>query len=110
MGDVMRDGGMLKFYSLRNVAQKPLMPAEKLVLSGQAYFDYRTIGVQRMYAAAGADRRIDLLVRARNTIVPHDCAFVMINDEQYRIDAQQRIKDDVDLTLVRLEDRYDVAE
>ena len=106
----MRDGGILKFYSLRNVAEKPLMPVEKLVPSGQAFFDYRTIGVNRLYAAAGADRQIDLLVRAYNTLVPYDCAFVVIDDVQYRIDAQQRMKDDVDLTLIRLEDRYDIED
>lgn len=106
----MRDAGLLKFYSLRNISEPPLMPVEKLVVSGQAFFVYRTIGVNRLYAAAGADRRIDLLVRALNTFVPADCAFVVIGGEQYRIDAQQRIKDDVDLTLVRLEDRYDVED
>lgn len=106
----MRDAGLLRFYSLRNVAEKPLMPVEKLVCSGQAFFTYRTIGVTRLYAAAGADRRIDLLVRAKNAVVPTDCAFVVIDGEQYRIDAQQRVKDDVDLTLVRLNERYDVEE
>lgn len=101
---------MLRFYSLRNIAEPPRMPAEKLVCSGQAYFTFRTVGVTRLYAALGADHRIDLLVRAKNAVVPSDCAFVVIDGEQYRIDAQQRVKDDADLTLVRLEDRYDVAE
>lgn len=106
----MRDGGILKLYELTETQTAGFMPQEELVLKGSAFFSYRTIGVNRMYAALGANRQIDLLVRCWNTQLPLDAKFVIIDGIQYRIDVAQPMEDAVDLTLVRLEDFYDVAE
>lgn len=116
----MREGGLLTIYSLQNIAtRKGGMPQEKLVTEGTAYFSYRTIGVSRMYAALGANREIELLVRCWNTELPDEGKFVTLDGKtdsdgnllQYRIDIAQPIVDEdaLDLTLVRLEDFYDVA-
>lgn len=109
----MREGGLLTIYSLQNIAQKGFMPTEKLVSEGAAYFSYRTIGVTRMYAALGANREIEVLVRCWNTELPQEGKYVTLDgsDVQYRIDIAQPIVDEdaVDLTLVRLEDFFDVA-
>lgn len=108
----MRDDGLLTFYQLTNIALPGRMPVEKLVSSGQAYYSRRTVGVTRMYAAAGANRDFDLLVRCHNTpTVPDGAKFVILEDgNQYRIDAVQEMVelDAVDLTLVRLEAFFDV--
>ena len=73
----------------------------------QAYYSRKTVGVTRLYAAAGASRDFDLLVRCHNTpTVPEGAKYVILEDrKQYRIDAVQEIVelDAVDLTLVRLE-------
>lgn len=106
----MRDGGKLSICSLQNVAEPGFMPREALVVETEAFFSYREIGVTRMYAALGANRQIDLLVRAWATSLDRDWKFVIIDGEQFRIDAAQPVGDAVDLTLVRLEDFYDVAE
>ena len=106
----MRDGGILELYELTETQTAGFMPKEELALKGKAFFSYRTIGVNRMYAALGANRQIDLLVRCWNTSLPLDAKFVIIDGAQYRIDVAQPMEDAVDLTLVRLEDFYDVAE
>lgn len=116
----MRDDGLLTFYELANTAQPGRMPVEKLVAIEDAYYGRMTVGVTRYYAAAGANRDFDTLVRCYNTpSVPkasdgiHNAQYVILEDGlQYRIDfAQERVDiDAVDLTLARLEDFYDVAD
>jgi hypothetical protein len=109
----MRDDGILTFYKLSNVASPGRMPVETLVSAGTAYYGRRNVGVTRMYAAAGANREFDLLVRCHNTPdVPDKAQYVILEDgKQYRIDFVQQNPelDAVDLTLVRLEANYDVA-
>ena len=110
---MMRDEGMLIFYTLTNTADPGRMPVEKLVWAGSAYYGKRIVGVTRYYAAVGANKDFDIVVRAFNTLsVPDGAQYVILEDGlQYRIDfVQEQIElDAVDLTLVRLEDFYDVA-
>lgn len=113
----MRDDGILTFYELTNTAAAGRMPVEQLVSVGTAYYGRMRVGVTRLYAALGANRSIDALVRCYNTpAVPEGtkpALFVILEDgKQYRIDAvqEQTDLDAVDLTLVRLEDFYDVAD
>lgn len=108
--------GLLTVYNLQNIAPKGLMPQEKLVELCEEYYEERTIGVTRQYAAMGADRRIDLLLRIwRNSQVFPNQYVIPDDGMQYRIDFVQHTKDEdglpvSDLTLVRLEENYDVAE
>lgn len=106
----MRDGGILKICSLQNIAEPGFMPREALVVEADAFFGYRQIGVTRLYAALGANQRIDLLVRAYVTALGDGWKYVVIDDVQYRIDLAQPVGDAIDLTLIRLEDFYDVTE
>lgn len=103
----MRDGGKLTICALQNVAESGFMPREALVDQTEAFFSYREVGVTRMYAALGANHRIDLLVRAWVTDLDPDWQYVIIDDTQYRIDVAQTVGDAVDLTLIRLEEKYD---
>lgn len=107
----MRDEGLLTFYELENVAEQGMMPEEKLVKIGEAFYANRTIGYNRRYAAQGANRQIDKLVRTYNTDIPHDGMYVILEDGlQYQIDSMSEIVDEdaTDLTLVRIEDYYEV--
>lgn len=105
----MFDAGILKTYSLENVSSPGMMPTEKLVPICAAFYNERTVGVTRAYAAMSADQRIDMLVRCYNTMLPVDAEYVILEDgNQYRITLKQKQGADVDLTLVRLEDYYDV--
>ena len=105
----MRDAGMLGIYKLTNVAQPGLTPTEKLVKICDAYYDERMLGVTRAYAALSANQQIDMLVRVYNTELPIDAEYCILEDgNQYRISLKQKQGDHLDLTLVRLEDYYDV--
>jgi len=109
----MRDGGIVTLYALENTAQPGFMPVEKLVKKGTAYYSYSTAGVTRIYAAMGANRQFDMIIRCHNMIaLPDGVKYAIPEDgNQYRIDPAQPIYDEdaIDLTLVRLEDFFDVA-
>lgn len=107
----MRNAGILTIYSLSNTGTAGMMPTEKLVEICTAYYEERTIGVTRVYAALGADQQIDALVRCFNTpSLPTNAQYAVLEDgNQYRISLKQKIDADTyDLTLVRLEANYDV--
>lgn len=108
----MRDGGIVTLYALENIAEPGFMPVEKLVEKGTAYYSYSTAGITRIYAAMGANRQFDLVIRCHNmTGLPEGVKYAIPEDgKQYRIDPAQPIydADAIDLTLVRLEDYYDV--
>ena len=110
---LMRDGGIVTLYALENTAQPGFMPVEKLVKKGTAYYSYVTAGVTRIYAAMGANRQFDLVIRCHNMVALPDGVKYAIPEDglQYRIDPAQPIYDEdaLDLTLVRLEDFFDVA-
>lgn len=108
----MRDGGQVSLYSLTNTATDGFMPVEKLVSVATAFYSYYTTGITRTYAALGANRQFDMVIRCWNmTALPDGVKFAIPEDgNQYRIDLAQPIYDEdaIDLTLVRLEDFYDV--
>lgn len=109
----MREAGILRLYSLENVAAPGLMPSEKLVYNCEFYCSNVSTGVTRRYAALGANRDYSAVVRCWNATIPHDVKYAV--DEkgiQFRIDVAEPLYDldAVDLTLVRLEEFYDVAE
>ncbi len=109
----MRDGGLVTLYALENIAEPGFMPVEKLVEKGTAYYSYSTAGITRIYAAMGANREFDMVIRCHNmTELPEGVKYAIPEDgKQYRIDPAQPIydADAIDLTLVRLEDFYDVV-
>ena len=107
----MRDMGILTLYDLVTTSTSGDMPIEKLSLVGTAYYAEKTVGYNRIYAARGANQEIDTVVRCYNTDVPYSAKYVVLEDgNQYQISVKQKIVDEdaTDLTLVRLEDYYDV--
>lgn len=110
----MRDEGILTFYNLKNVAQSGAKPIEQLVnLQVTAFYEKKTIGVQRQNLAKGGDYRLDELVHCFNTIVPEEAKYVILEDlKQYRIGDIQTIEDEdgVNLSLERLENLYEVLD
>lgn len=89
------------------------MPVEKLVEVTTAYYATRTIGYNRIYAARGANTRVDKVVRAFNTVGVENGLYCVLEDgSQYQIDFASEIVDEnaTDLTLVKVENYYEVAE
>ncbi len=105
--------GLCTIYSLENIAEAGKMPAEKLVKICDAYYAERTVGYNRIYAAMGANHRFNMLVRVFNTDIPNEGMYVVLEDgKQYQIDIAQKIvgRDAIDLTLIRVEEYYEVAD
>lgn len=108
----MRDAGILTLYNLVSTTTTGDAPVEKLESLGTAFYAEKTVGYNRIYAAKGANQEIDMVVRCYNTDVPYEAKYATLEDgNQYQISVKQKIVDEdaTDLTLVRLEDYYDVA-
>lgn len=108
--------GILNICTLQNTAQAGYMPTDKLVTVETAFYRKRTVGYNRMYAALGANKSIDMLVRCFNTSVPDYSRELYVyfpddNSVQYRVSAIQEIVEEgaIDLTLERMETLYEVA-
>lgn len=105
----MRDAGVLTICKLANISKNGDMPAYELIEEATAFYSEMTIGVTRAYAAMSVNKRIDMVARCWNTEVPYGADYVILeNGEQFRIDLKQKAGDHVDLTLIRLEDKYNV--
>ena len=107
----MNDGGLLTIYQIENVADKGKMPTEKLVKVADGYYEELRVGVTRLYAALGANRVIDMLLRVFNTDVIENGMVVIPEDgNQYQVDAIQKNIgfDSVDITLKRVDDLYEI--
>jgi len=108
----MRDAGILKLYNLVCTTTSGDAPVEKLEKIAESFYAEKTVGYNRIYAARGANEQIDTVVRCYNTDVPYSAKYAVLEDgNQYQITVKQKIVDEdaTDLTLVRLEDYYDVA-
>lgn len=109
------DSGILTLYDLQNVAPAGFKPRQGLVYIAEEFYELRTVGVTRLYAARGANASIDVLVRTWDNPEAIVNRYVVLEDgKQYRIDAVQVVQDDDglqcrDLTLVRLEKLYDIV-
>ena len=105
--------GVLRIYTLQNTASPGAMPVPELILKYpyDIFYADRVIGYNRQYAAMGADQRISKLVRIWDMSIEVG-EYVIIDGTQYRIDQVQLLKDEdglkvCDLTLAKLEERYD---
>jgi hypothetical protein len=110
----MKDAGKLKLYDLVNTAAEGDAPVEKLLFMGEEFYSEKTVGYNRIYAAMGANEKIDKVVRCFNTDLPNANAvkYAILEDgKQYQITVKQMIVDEdcTDLTLVRVEDYFDVV-
>ena len=111
----MREGGLIRLYTLEDVAENGLMPSEKLVFKCEYYYSKIVTGVTRRYAALGANRDFNAVIRCWNYEPEAVEGVKFAKDEegiQYRIDVAEPAYDSdaIDLTLVRLEEFYDVAD
>lgn len=110
----MLDSGVLKIYRLVNVAENGFKPVYNLEFVSEEFYEERTIGVTRYYAALGANERIDMVARIwENRNIGVDYIASTEQNEQYRITLVQHTTDDdglrvSDLTLERIGNLYDV--
>lgn len=109
----MREGGILRLYALEWVQTPGSMPSEKLVYKQQFYCSNVMTGVTRRYAALGANRNYNKVLMCWNAQPIDQSVQYAIEEDgtQYRIDIAEPDydRDSLELTLVKLEDFYDVA-
>lgn len=112
----MFNDGVLKMYTVGNIAGPGDMPKDGLILrfSSSIPYEEKTVGVTRYNAGKQNHNIIEQLLRiprvkgiSRNNIV------VPIDGQQYRIEQIQTINDVeprcLDLSLERVEQDYDIA-
>ena len=114
----MFDAGKVSICNLQNTVAPGRMPVQVLVPIAVAYFEERTVGYNRYYAAQGVNQDISMLIRIWRCSAAKIGMYAVLsmseNDGQYRISNVQHLLNDdglkvTDLTLVRLEAFYDVA-
>lgn len=107
----MNECGLLTIYQIENIALKGRMPSEQLVEVESAYYQELRVGVTRLYAALGANRQIDALLRVFNTdVVVNGMVVIPEDDYQYQVEAIQKNigQDSIDITLKRVDEYYEI--
>ena len=111
---MLLDNGIVTVCELNNTANPGEMPQEVLKPLNSFYFGRRSIGYNRLYAAHGVNKRIDLLIRIWRADVTAG-QYAIINGVQYRVDEVQQLIDNsglavTDLTLEKLGAFYDIVD
>lgn len=118
----MKDAGLVTICTLDDMADPGNMPDEKLNPLSQHYFEERSVGYNRQYAAMGVNERVDMLIRIWREPTVRIGMYALLTDyegqvnengDQYRIDNVQHLLDDdglkvTDLTLYRMDELYEV--
>ena len=100
--------GILTVYDLTDGAAPGYQPKPQLTQKITLRYEERRLGIQRYYAAAQSQQRIERVVRVHRTGKVSAQDVVMTEDgRQYRIEMVQIVPDvfpaSVDLTLSRIE-------
>lgn len=113
------DAGVLTLCELVNTADAGRMPVQKLNAVACGYYEDRLVGYNRYFAAAGVNEQVDLMTRVWRMPCARAGMYAVLscgeNDGQYRIvQVQHLLNDDglkiTDLTLQRLDEKYELAE
>lgn len=117
------DDGIVRICSLENTADPGFMPKRRLNAKTEQYFEERGISQNRQYLAKGVSEQVDMVIRIWDDgIRPRIGMYAILTNyegqedaggDQFRIDNVQPLVNDeglrvFDLTLSRMEDRYDV--
>ena len=105
------DDGVVKIYTLGNIAKDGDMPKDGLTLKETIRYKERTVGMGRFWTAQQEHVKIDLLLRVQKlrNISSQDVAIP--NDgKQYIIKQVQYIEEQpvMDLSLERLSEDYEI--
>jgi len=105
--------GIVKIYTVKNIAEPGDRPKDGLCLKYVLRFNYQTIGIQRNYEAMQAQVKISELIstKMQRDISTQDVAIIGADTTQYAIVQVQHKKDTLPatslLSLSRLEAKYD---
>lgn len=109
------DDGILKIFSVENIADKGMKPVYGLKFKSMHYFGFETVGVQRYYTAMHANSKITDLVRIweDRSITGQDIC-ILEDGKQYQCSFIQHMKDEdglriTKITLERMEKEYVIS-
>ena len=112
-----RDSGIVYLATLTNTAAAGLKPEYFLTKISRSWYEERTVGFRRQYAAKGVNEQVDMLIRTHYNPKARIGRYAILgNGEQFRITNVTHGKDDetmlrfTELTLTRMDQLYEVAE
>ena len=105
--------GLVKVYSVKDVAQPGYKPVEKLVFKIALRYDEQRLGIQRFYSGQQNQSQIERVIRVpRAGQVSNQDVAITEDGHKYRVDLVQAVMDIyppcVDLTLARLDQDYEL--
>lgn len=107
--------GVVKIYSVGNIAAPGNMPKEGLTLKvGPLRYKERTVGLNRFWVAMQNQARVDMVLRmprigivsTHDVAIPPDGKQYEVKQVQYPEEIEPPV---MDLTLERLDKDYDLA-
>lgn len=108
--------GLVQIWSVKDAAQPGHLPVERLDQQKDTLrYDEQRLGIQRYYTGKQNQVNIERVIRVprTNRVSSQDVA-VLEDGKQYRIDLVQAVTEvyppSVDLTLARIEQKFEVPE
>lgn len=107
------NSGLVKIYTVKNVAAPGYKPVEKLVYKLALRYDEQRLGVQRYYSGQQNQSQIERVIRTpRAGKVSNQDVAITEEGHKYRIDLVQAVMEvypsSQDLTLARLDQDYEI--
>ena len=105
--------GVVRIYSVTDGAAPGYQPQPVLTLLETLFYQERRVGLQRYYAGRQAQVEVERVIRTQiRPAVNPQCLAVTEDGVQYGIELVQQVQDvyppSMDLTLVRIEQKYEV--
>lgn len=110
------DDGILKIYSVENIADRGMKPVYGLRYKSSHYFGFETVGIQRYYTAMKANSRISDLVRIwEDRSITAEDICILEDRKQYKCSFIQHMQDEdglriTKITLERMDEEYVISE
>ena len=112
-----RDSGIVYLATLTNTAAAGLKPEYSLTKISRSWYEERTVGFRRQYAAKGVNEQVDMLVRTHYNPKARIGRYAILgNGDQFRITNVTQGKDDetllryTELSLTRVDQLYEIAD
>lgn len=105
--------GVVRIYTVTDVGQPGYQPKPALTLVETLFYAERRVGLQRYYSGKQAQVQVERVIRTQTRpAVNPQCIAVTEDGTQYGIELVQQLQDvyppSMDLTLVRIEQKYEV--
>lgn len=107
------NSGLVKIYTVENVAAPGYKPVEKLVYKLTLRYEEQRLGITRFYSGQQNQSQIERVIRVpRAGGVNNQNVAITEDGHKYRIDLVQAVMEvyppSLDLTLARLDQDYEV--